>query len=91
MSESKRVTNNDFARNNHLFRSACKNVGIAATGRQAGKYRTKRGLAYTTGRPSVADLSSLTNAALRTRITQAGLTFKSKDVKAPLVGILRGE
>ncbi len=90
MSDS-RVTNNAFASNNHQFRAACENVGISPTGRQAGKYRTRRGLAYASGRPSVTDLSSLTNAVLRQRCTQAGLAFKSKDVKATLVAILRGE
>jgi|14BtaG_2_1085337.scaffolds.fasta_scaffold18336_3 hypothetical protein len=92
MSESStRVTNNDFASSNPQFRAACEAVGIPATRRQAGKYRTRRGLAYTSGRPSVTDLSSLTNAVLRQRCTQAGLAFKSKDVKATLVAILRGE
>ena len=90
MSDS-RVTNNPFASNNHQFRAACENVGISPTGRQAGKYRTRRGLAYASGRPSEADLSRLTNAVLRTRCTQAGLPFKAKDVKATLVAILRGE
>ena len=91
MSDSTRVTNNDFASSNSTFRAACENVGIAPTGRQAGKYRTRRGIAYTSGRPSVTDLSRLTNAVLRTRCTQAGLPFKAKDVKATLVAILRGE
>ncbi len=91
MSDSTRVTNNDFASSNPQFRAACENVGIAPTGRQAGKYRTRRGLAWATGRPSVTDLSSLTNAVLRTRCAEGGLTFKSKDRKADLVAILRGE
>jgi hypothetical protein len=39
----------------------------------------------------VADLARLTNAVLRQRCAQAGLAFKSKDVKATLVAILRGE
>ena len=90
MSDS-RVTNNAFARSNPQFRAACEAVGIPATRRQAGKYRTRRGIAYTSGRPSVADLGRLTNAVLRQRCAQAGLTFKSKDRKADLVAILRGE
>ena len=39
--------NKEFAAHDELFREACRLAGIAATSRQASKWRNAKGLAYT--------------------------------------------
>ncbi len=40
------VTNRMFARDNEKFKAACDKAGVEPTGRQASKYRNKKGRAY---------------------------------------------
>ena len=44
------VHNEQFAKENAEFQSACQKVDIKPTTRQASKFRNKRGKAYTEGR-----------------------------------------
>ena len=44
--ESKRVTNQEFAKSNDLFKKECELAEVKPTKRQAGKFRNKRGKAF---------------------------------------------
>jgi len=43
-----RMVNFEFARTDEAFREACAKAGIEPTARQAGKYRRRTGLAWST-------------------------------------------
>ena len=46
----KPVTNSEFTKTDQTFINACKKVEIPPTGRQAGKWRRRTGLAWKEGR-----------------------------------------
>ena len=50
-----KVTNHQFAKENKVFKKACKEVGIPPTRRQASKWRRNMGLAYKKGRQTMPD------------------------------------
>lgn len=45
-----RIVNKKFAETDKAFISACEKVGIKNTARQASKWRSKKGLAFKSGR-----------------------------------------
>mgnify|MGYP002630363616 CR=1 FL=1 len=82
--------NNEFARINFCFRTACNNAGTPPTGRQAGKFRRGQGAAWS-ARPTIVDLGTLTVAKLREACEQSGITLPAKALKADIISLLRGE
>ena len=86
---SDRMTNNVFASTDFCFSLACERAGIPATGRQAGKYRTRRGAAWA-HRPTATDLNSLTVPKLREAAKRSGIKVASKARKAEIIAALRG-
>jgi len=87
------VFNFEFAQKDKAFRSACERVGIKPNRRQASKYRSGRGIAYSLGRAAPQpkeDLSLLTCKALRTRLEAQGIKVASKARKADLIAALEG-
>lgn len=64
------MTNKEFSEKDDIFRSACKKVGLLeesrrhfklGLGRQAGKWKRKKGLAYNKGRELTAPNVNNTN------------------------------
>jgi hypothetical protein len=85
--------NIEFSKTNKAFRAACERVGTEPTSRQASKYRSGMGIAYSLGRPAAQpkeDLSSLTCKALRQRCADRGIKVASKARKADLIAALEG-
>jgi len=46
MTETKRLTNVQFSKEDKVFKQACKKAGTPPTARQASKYRRNKGLAF---------------------------------------------
>ncbi len=85
--------NFDFAKTDKAFRAACERVGTEPTRRQASKYRSGMGIAYSLGRSAPKpkeDLSLLTCKALRQRCADQGIKVASKARKADLIASLEG-
>jgi len=51
------MTNQEFAKNDEVFRTACGLVGLEPTPRQASKFRNGKGLAFRVKRQAIKNIA----------------------------------